>query len=653
MKPSPDDIYLFHEGTLYFAYLTFGAHLTEEEGVSGVRFTVWAPNAKSVRVVGDFNGWDGINHEMIRLPSGIWSLFIPSLKVGDLYKYEVITPSGEKKYKADPFAFFSELKPKSASVIVDLKALQSYKWQDQAWQEWKKENPPYENPMNIYEVHMGTWKRHEDGSYYTYRELADSLIDYVAEMGYTHIELLPIMEHPYDRSWGYQITGYYSITSRYGAPQDFQYFVDRAHRKGIGVILDWVPGHFVKDEHGLRLWDGTPLYEYADPLRAENQGWGTLNFDLGKTEVMSFLISNALFYLDIYHVDGIRVDAVASMLYRDYGKAEGEWTPNQEGGKENLEGIRFLRKLNETVFRYFPHTLMIAEDSTAWPLVTSPTYVGGLGFNFKWNMGWMNDMLRYIEMDPIYRKHHHNLVTFSFFYAFSENFILPISHDEVVYGKRSLLNKMPGDYQQKFASFRAFLGYMMAHPGKKLLMMGSEFAQWDEWKDEAPLDWFLLEQYETHQKAKRYVKELNQFYLSHPALWEWDHKQEGFQWIDADNKDQSILVFLRRGKEEGCFLIIVVNFTPVYYESFRIGVPEEGKYKEVFNSDRSVYGGTKKQNTKVLTSEEIPWHGQENSIEIKVPPLSFLVLQKNDEKAEECKGNKEGARKWGAKRKRR
>nr|WP_156920603.1 1,4-alpha-glucan branching protein GlgB [Thermicanus aegyptius] len=637
MKPSQEDIYLFHEGTLYFAYLTFGSHPDNENGMDGVRFTVWAPHARSVRVVGDFNRWCGDHHEMEHLESGIWHLFIPSLREGELYKYEVITAQGERIFKADPFAFSSELKPKTASVIVDLQKLRKYPWGDQAWQEWKREHPPYESPMNIYEVHFGTWKRKEDGTSLTYREMADSLIDYVSEMGYTHIELLPLMEHPYDRSWGYQITGYYAITSRYGSPEDFQYFVDRCHQKGIGVILDWVPSHFVKDEHGLGLWDGTPLYEYAETWRAENEGWGTLNFDLGKGEVHSFLISNAIFYLDIYHVDGIRVDAVASMLYRDYGKKEGDWVPNQKGGKENLEGIEFLRKLNKAVFHYFPHTLMVAEDSTAWPLVTAPTYAGGLGFNFKWNMGWMNDMLRYMGMDPIYRKHHHNLVTFSFFYAFSENFILPISHDEVVYGKRSLLNKMPGDYWQKFASFRAFLGYMMTHPGKKLLMMGTEFAQWDEWKDESSLDWFLLDQYETHRKAHRYMKELNHFYLTHPALWEWDHKQEGFQWIDANNRDQSILVFTRRGVEERCFLLIVVNFTPVYYESFRIGVPIPGEYKEVFNSDRSIYGGSKKLNSGKLLSEGTAWHGQKHSLEIKVPPLSCIIFEHIEEVKDPCK----------------
>ncbi len=621
IQPSEHDIFLFHQGNLHHSYQMLGAHVIEHEGQIGVRFTVWAPHAEGVSVVGDFNQWDGVANPMYKINhSGLWTLFIPNVKEHQLYKYQIRNLYGEIIYKADPYAVYSELKPATASIVY---SLDGYEWNDDVWQQNKATS--YERPMNIYEVHLGTWKKKDDGGYYSYRELADELVNYVADMGYTHIEILPLFEHPYDRSWGYQITGYYAITSRFGTPHDFMYFVDRCHQKGIGVILDWVPGHFVKDEHGLRLFDGTPLYEYADPNKAETKGWGTLSFDLGKTEVQSFLISNVIFLLDVYHIDGLRVDAVASMLYLDFGKEDGEWSPNHYGGRENLESIAFFRKLNETVFKYFPHTLMIAEESTAWPLVSAPTYLGGLGFNFKWNMGWMNDMLKYMEMDAVYRKYHHDLLTFSFFYAFSENYILPLSHDEVVYGKKSLLNKMHGDYWQKFASLRLFYGYMMAHPGKKLLFMGGEFGQFDEWKDLEGLDWSLLE-YDSHHKLQHYVKELNHFYKQEKILWEKDHHVGGFEWIDPHATDQSIVSFMRRDKD-GDFMVIISNFTSVYYEKYRIGVPRFGIYQEVFNSDNEQYGGSGKGNIGDVESEKIEWHNQRYSLHIQVPPLATIMFK--------------------------
>lgn len=466
----------------------------------------------------------------------------------------------------------------------------------------------------------------KDGSFYTYRELANELISYVVDMGYTHIEILPLNEHPFDRSWGYQGTGYYSITSRFGTPHDFMYFVDQCHQKGIGVILDWVPGHFCKDEHGLMRFDGTPLYEYENPNRAEKTDWGTLGFDLGKPEVQSFLISNAIFLLDIFHIDGLRVDAVASMLYLDFGKRDGEWEPNQYGGRENLEAIAFLKKLNEVVFRYYPNALMIAEESTSWPLVTSPTYLGGLGFNFKWNMGWMNDMLKYMELDPIYRKYHHHLLTFSFFYTFSENFVLPLSHDEVVHGKRSMLNKIFGDYWQKFAGLRLFYGYMIAHPGKKLLFMGGELGQFDEWKDEAEVDWNLVDN-DLHRKLQQYVKDLNHFYKEEPILWQLDHHAMGFEWIDPHDTNQSIITFMRKDQAQ-IELIIVCNFTPSYYDHYRIGVPHLGEYVEVWNSDDDKYGGSGKGNFKPIQAVKEKWHNQPYHLVIKIPPLATVMFKR-------------------------
>ncbi len=618
------DSYLFHEGRSARSYSKLGAHPTTEDGVPGVWFAVWAPHAAAVRIIGDFNGWDGSAHVMTKTSTcGVWTLFVPAVKAGALYKYEVITAWGEILHKADPYAFAAEVRPNTASQVV---SLEGYRWQDNAWYEAKNKQVSYDRPMNIYEVDLGSWKRDINRQPLSYRDMAAELAAYAVAMGYTHIELLPVAEYPFDGSWGYQATGYYAVTSRYGRPQDFMYLVDCCHKQGLGVILDWVPGHFCKDAHGLARFDGTTLYEYRDAHRSENRGWGTLNFDLGRPEVISFLISNALFWLDVYHIDGLRIDAVANMLYLNYGREESDWAPNCHGGTENLEGIQFLRRLNEEVFAAFPQALMIAEDSTAWPLVTKPTYDGGLGFNFKWNMGWMNDMLRYMELEPVHRQYHHQLVTFSFMYAFSENYVLPLSHDEVVHGKRSLLDKMPGDYWQKFANLRCFYGYMMAHPGKKLLFMGGEFGQFIEWKYDDSLDWHLLE-YELHHQLHDYVRELNHFYLANPALWQNDRDWQGFAWIDCQDSQQSVIVFKRQGKEDGDFLIAVLNFTPVVRQQYRIGVPAARYYLEVLNSDETRFGGSGQGNPGKLRPEAMAWHDQPNSLVLTLPPLAVVYLQ--------------------------
>lgn len=621
---SREDLYLFHEGSNFRSYQLLGAHVTTEKGVEGVRFSVWAPNAQEVRVVGDFNGWQGSRHNMKRLAdSGIWLLFIPGLKAGELYKYEIYTASGAVILKADPYAFYAQLRPETASLVYNLNG---YQWQDEKWQS-KRMKSVNQQPVLIYEVHLGSWRRGEDNAMLTYRRLAEVLPQYVAGMGYTHIELMPVAEHPFDGSWGYQATGYYAVTSRYGTPEDFMYLVDVCHQHGIGVIIDWVPGHFCKDDHGLRHFDGTALYEYADCQRAENKGWGTANFDLGRPEVISFLISNALFWLDVYHIDGIRVDAVSNILYLNYGREDGEWTPNQYGGDGNLEGAAFLRKLNEVVFAQCPQVLMMAEESTAWPMVSWPTYNGGLGFNFKWNMGWMNDMLRYMEMDSVHRKWNHHLLTFSFMYAFSENFILPLSHDEVVHGKKSMLDKMPGDYWQKFASLRCFYGYWMAHPGKKLLFMGSEFGQFIEWQDHESLDWHLTE-FPMHGKMQEYCRRLNHFYKQEKALWEVDGNWQGFEWIDCSDYTQSVICFMRKAASSKEFLIAVCNFTPAVHHSYRIGVPVPGVYQEVFNSDWEEFGGSGQKNRELLVAEEERWHNHSHSVAITLPPLATIYLKR-------------------------
>lgn len=618
------DSYLFHQGTHYHSYRFLGAHKAYRKRMKGVRFSLWAPHASEVKVIGDFNNWCGKNHSMRQEDgSGIWSIFIPDLEEGMLYKYEIHTLHGEILLKADPYGTHSELRPNTASQIY---FLEGYPWKDKAWMESKKASSIYDGPLLIYEVHLGSWKGKTKNGFYSYQDLAKELIPYVLDMGYTHIELLPIMEHPFDGSWGYQATGYYAPTSRYGTPKDFMYFVDQCHLHGIGILLDWVPGHFCKDSHGLRLFDGTPLFEYEDPLKAEMFQWGTLAFDLGKTEVRSFLISNAVFWFDKFHIDGLRIDAVASMLYLDYGKQDGQWTPNVYGGKENLEAVDFMRKLNEVIFSYFPQALMIAEESTQWPMVSKPTYLGGLGYNYKWNMGWMNDILRYMEMDPIHRKWHHNLLTFSMMYAFSENFILPFSHDEVVHGKKSLIDKMSGDYWQKFASLRTLYGYMLSHPGKKLLFMGGEFAQFIEWNENQGLDWFLLD-YAMHEKLQHYVKTLNRLYLQEPSLWLYDHDWRGFEWIDPHNYQQSIITYLRKGLEPDDFILIICNFTPVVYEDYRIGVPSKGQYIELLNSDMDCFGGSGQSNLDLLTVDDLPWHNQPYSLQLKLPPLAVLFLK--------------------------
>ncbi|EYE87768.1 glycogen branching protein [Fervidicella metallireducens AeB] len=620
---SKRDVNLFHKGRNYSCYKFMGAHHTNENGVEGYRFTVWAPNALNVSVLGDFNSWNGKNHRMKKInASGIWSIFIPELSFGEIYKYEVVTKNGDKKLKSDPYAFFSEKRPNTASITFNFK---KYVWRDEAWIDKRRKANIKQSPLNIYELHLGSWKRNKKGEFLNYKDYARLIPRYVKYMGFSHIEIMPLMEHPLDDSWGYQVTGYYSPTSRFGNPDSLKYFIDCCHREGIGVILDWVPGHFCKDEHGLYRFDGTPLYEYKEENRCENRGWGAANFDLGKPEVISFLISNALFWLKEYHIDGLRVDAVANMLYLDYDKGPMEWTPNEYGGNENIEAIKFLQHLNEVVSKECPDVFIIAEESTAWPKVTGKVSQGALGFSFKWNMGWMNDMLNYIQIDPIYRKYNHKLVTFSMMYSYSENFILPISHDEVVHGKKSLIDKMWGDYWNKFAGLRAFLAYMYCHPGKKTLFMGCEFAQFIEWRFNEGLEWHLL-RFEMHKKIHYYVKTLNDFYKNHRALWELDFDVKGFQWIDADNQNQSIIIFMRKARNIKDTLIIVCNFTPKVYYDYKIGVPFLGTYREVLNTDSREFGGSGQIMGEILFSQKERWHNQEHFIKIKVPPMATLVL---------------------------
>ncbi|MBP3038542.1 1,4-alpha-glucan branching protein GlgB [Bacillaceae bacterium Marseille-Q3522] len=628
-----EDVYLFHQGTNYHSYLLLGCHEVRQDGKNGYRFGVWAPHAKEVRVVGDFNGWLGDGYSLTRINAeGLWFGIFYQIPCHSSYKYEIITADGQRILKSDPYAFQAELRPATASLVT---GKSSYQWMDKNWENAKKRKNLYESPINIYEVHAGTWRTKENGELYSYAELADKLIPYVKEAGFTHLEFMPLSEHPFDGSWGYQTTGYYAVTSRYGTRDEFKYLVDQCHRHNIGVIIDWVPGHFCKDEHGLRQFDGRSLYEYADPKKAEKSLWGTLAFDFGRPEIQSFLVSNALFWLEEYHIDGIRVDAVASMLYLNFDKWDGEEKIfNSFGGEENLEARAFLQKLNETVFRYKPNTLMIAEDSSDLPLVTAPTYLGGLGFNFKWNMGWMNDTLDYMERDPVYRKWHHQQLTFSIMYTYSENFVLPLSHDEVVHGKKSLLDKMPGDQWQQFANLRLLYGYMMTHPGKKLLFMGGEFAQYAEWKDKEQLDWLLFD-YPLHRLMAEYVKDLNHFYLRNKQLYELDHEPQGFTWIDPHNIDQSIIAFRRQGKSSSEELIIVCNFTPNVYSDYKIGVPEAGIYKEIFNSDHGLYGGSNVLNNGLHFSFPAKWHGLPQHIKIMVPPLAICIFIRKKEHREE------------------
>jgi len=628
-----EDLYLFNEGTLHKAYEKLGAHVMTIGGVKGVHFAVWAPTARRVSVVGSFNNWDGRWHMMRnRGSSGVWEIFIPGLTERHLYKFEIFSFRRQVILKMDPYAFSTELVPNTASYIYDI---EGYDWNDSEWIEKRKKSDPQKEPVSIYEVHLGSWMRipEEDNRMLTYREAAHRIVEYVKDMGYTHIELLPIAEHPFGGSWGYQVSGYFSPTSRFGDPKDFMYFVDYCHQNGVGVILDWVPAHFPKDAHALAWYDGTGLYEHADPRKGEHQDWGTLIFNFGRNEVRNFLSSNALFWIDRYHIDGLRIDAVASMLYLDYSRKSGQWVPNKYGGKENLEAIDFLKKLNETVYSYHPGIMMIAEESTAWPRVSAPVYLGGLGFGLKWNMGWMNDMLSYMSKDPIHRKYHQNTLTFSILYAFSENFVLPLSHDEVVHGKGSLINKMPGDVWKKFANLRLLFAYMFGHPGKKLLFMGSDFGQWREWDHDNSLDWHLLS-YEPHSKLHAYMKDLLNLYRNEPAFYEVDFQHTGFEWVDFRDAEQSTVSFMRKDKRGKTILIFVYNFTPVPLWNYRIGVPYPGFYKEIFNSDAGIYWGSNVGNAGGVLAEEWALHQRPYSINIRIPPLGAIIFKYERDEAD-------------------
>ena len=614
----------FCAGISYEIYNKLGAHVMTINGIKGVYFAVWAPNAMRVSVVGDFNHWDGRAHQMNRLAvSGIFELFIPGVKPGALYKYEVKAKGSLVYLKADPYANEAELRPKNASIVADLK---SYKWEDESWMKNRKDVNNEEKPILVYEMHLGSWRKPEDRLFYTYRELAPQVAEYVKEMGYTHVELMPVMEHPFDGSWGYQVTGYYAPTSRYGTSEDFMYFVDYLHKQGIGVILDWVPAHFPKDNFGLSNFDGTCLYEHADPRQGEHPHWGTLIYNYGRPEVANFLTANALFWIEQYHADGIRMDAVASMLYLDYGKQDGEWVANMYGGNENLEAIAFLRDLSDVMHERNKGALLIAEESTAWPKVTEPSTVDGLGFDLKWNMGWMNDFTTYMQTDPLFRKGRHGMLTFSMIYAYSEKFVLVFSHDEVVHLKGSMFAKMPGEPEEKYANLRVAYGFMMAHPGKKLLFMGQEFAQETEWNEKQELPWEQAEEPD-HRALQQYVKALNTFYQEHPAWYETDFDAEGFEWLSSMDADHSIITFMRYDAKKEERLLVVCNFTPVTYENFKIGVPVAGKYKEIFNSDQISFGGTGCINARQKSAKKIPWDGREYSLTISVPPLGMSVYR--------------------------
>ncbi|MBZ0187349.1 MAG: 1,4-alpha-glucan branching protein GlgB [Candidatus Obscuribacterales bacterium] len=621
------DLHLFNEGTYNRIYERLGAHPISMDGVAGTHFAVWAPNASSVSVVGDFNDWDGSKNRMEALwQSGIWTCFIPGVKVGDIYKYLIQNDAvGFHEQKIDPIAFFSELRPKTASVVCQL---DNYKWQDDKWLEIRKEKNSLKAPVSIYEVHLGSWMTvpEEGDRWLTYDELASKLVPYVKQMGFTHVELLPVMEHPLDASWGYQPTGYFAATSRFGDPQGLMHLIDKFHQAEIGVILDWVPAHFSRDGHGLGRFDGTHLYEHADPRQGQHEEWGTYIFNYGRHEVKNFLISNALFWFDKYHIDGLRVDAVASMLYLDYARKDGEWIANEYGGKENIPAIEFVRKLNETVYGEYPHAMMVAEESTSWGLVTRPIYVGGLGFGYKWDMGWMNDTLKYIARDPIHRRHHHDNVTFRGLYQFTENFILPLSHDEVVHGKKSMLSKMPGDMWQQFANLRLLYSYQFTLPGKKLLFMGGEFGQWIEWRSDQSLDWHLLD-YDSHKGIKNLLTDLNNLYSDNPELHQLDCDAEGFSWIDCNDHEKSILCYMRKGKDSDRPIIVCLNFTPIVRHDYKIGVPRGGYWKEILNSDAIEYGGSGVGNLGGVHSQNQECHGHGQSLSLMLPPLSAIILQ--------------------------
>ncbi|MFT5367080.1 MAG: 1,4-alpha-glucan branching enzyme [Candidatus Latescibacterota bacterium] len=620
------DLHLFSESNHHHIFDKLGAHPVTFHGVQGVTFAVWAPNAKRVSVMGDFNHWNGTQYPMRNRGSiGVWEIFIPHLGPNTAYKYEIKTQSDGVITKSDPYAFYAEHRPKTASIVYDLT---DEGWTDESWMQQRSTRTPHNQPMSIYEVHLGSWRRNplENNRQLTYRELAHELVDYVLEMGYTHLELMPVMEHPLDQSWGYQVTGYYAPTSRFGTPDDFKYFVNHCHHNDIGVILDWVPAHYPKDAHGLAFFDGSALYEHADPRQGAHPDWGTLIFNYGRNEVRNFLIANAIFWAEKYHIDGLRVDAVASMLYLDYSREKGEWIPNQYGGRENLEAIDFMKQVNEVIHNRFPGILMIAEESTAWPGVSRPVYLGGLGYGFKWNMGWMNDMLSYIEREPIHRRHHHDSLTFGLVYAFHENFILVLSHDEVVHGKRSLLDKMPGDRWQKFANLRLFYTYMYGHPGKKLLFMGCEFGQWKEWNESDSLPWHLLEESD-HAGLQRFVKDLNMLYRSEPALFDNDSDPKGFDWLDFNDSESSVISFQRRA-ENGTTLLFICNFTPVPRDNYRIGVPDGGQYHEIINSDAEIYGGSNKGNLGGISTDSMASHGHPHSIQVTIPPLAAVVFKR-------------------------
>jgi 1,4-alpha-glucan branching enzyme len=635
------DAYLFGEGTHYQIYEKMGAHPTEIDGVSGVYFAVWAPNARNVSVIGDFNSWDGRKHQMRKGHTGIWDLFIPDVTVGTAYKYEIKSPEGHIYEKSDPYGFFQEVRPKTASIVTNLN---EYTWRDQDWLDKRRNTDPLKQPISVYELHLGSWMHASmdnpptsgypavsaadlkpGARFLTYRELAEDLIPYVKEMGYTHIEVMPIAEHPFDGSWGYQVTGYYAATSRYGTPQDLMYFIDQCHQNNIGVIVDWVPAHFPKDGHGLSFFDGTFLYEPADERIGEHKEWGTKIFNYKRSEVKNFLIANVLFWFEKYHIDGIRVDAVASMIYRDYNREAGNWLPNEYGGRESLEAIELFRHLHSILFTYYPGALSIAEESTSWPMVTWPAYSGGLGFNLKWNMGWMHDMLNYFKLDPYFRGHNNNYVTFSIWYAFSENFMLALSHDEVVHGKSPMIGKMPGDEWQKFANLRCLYGYMFTHPGKKTMFMGMEIGQWSEWNVWGDLEWHLL-QYQSHKTLQKYISDLNKLLRSYPELYVYDFTEDGFEWIECNDTQNSVISFLRKA-DNGDFVLVVCNFTPVPHHNYRVGVPEKGFYQEIFNSDAPIYGGSGIGNLGGKYTDDYGTHGKPYSLDVTAPPLAVVVLK--------------------------